>query len=123
MPQRRALRPAAVAAVAVAVVLVLMHGYLGGHVVRREVIFVDIALAQVAAFGVAIALLCDLLLRRLRLTRDVAHSVATAIGRLGGDEFTVMVEDIDSAGATITVASKISRALQDPFDIAGVEVV
>jgi len=44
------------APVVVAVVLVLMHGYLGGHVVRREVIFVDIALAQVAAFGVAIAL-------------------------------------------------------------------
>ena len=44
------------APVLAAMVLVLMHGYLGGHVVRRGVIFVDIALAQVAAFGVAIAL-------------------------------------------------------------------
>jgi len=44
------------APVAAALVLVLMHGYLGSHVVRRGVIFVDIALAQVAAFGVAIAL-------------------------------------------------------------------
>jgi len=44
------------APVAVALVLVVMHGYLGQHVVRRGVIFVDIALAQVAAFGVAMAL-------------------------------------------------------------------
>ena len=44
------------APVVVAMVLVVMHGYLGGHVVRRGVIFVDIALAQVAAFGMAIAL-------------------------------------------------------------------
>lgn len=46
------------APVAVAIVLVVMHGYLGGHVVRRGVIFVDIALAQVSAFGVALALFC-----------------------------------------------------------------
>jgi zinc/manganese transport system permease protein len=44
------------APVVVALVLVVMHGYLGGHVVRRGVIFVDIALAQVAAFGVALSL-------------------------------------------------------------------
>ena len=40
-----------------ALVLVGMHGYLGTHVVRRGVIFVDIALAQIAAFGVAVAML------------------------------------------------------------------
>ncbi|MBU8871772.1 MAG: metal ABC transporter permease [Gemmatimonadales bacterium] len=45
------------APVVVTIVLLLMHGYLGGHVVRRGVIFVDIALAQVAAFGVAMAML------------------------------------------------------------------
>ncbi len=38
-------------------ILVVMHGYLGAHVVKRGVIFVDIALAQVAAFGVAVAML------------------------------------------------------------------
>ncbi|MBC8426952.1 metal ABC transporter permease [bacterium] len=38
-------------------VLVAMHSHLGFHVVKRGVIFVDIALAQVAAFGVAISLL------------------------------------------------------------------
>lgn len=40
-----------------ALVLVAMHSHLGFHVVKRGVIFVDIALAQVAAFGVALALL------------------------------------------------------------------
>ncbi|MBD3336091.1 MAG: iron chelate uptake ABC transporter family permease subunit [Candidatus Eisenbacteria bacterium] len=44
------------APVAVSLILVAMHGYLGSHVVKRGVIFVDIALAQVAAFGVALSL-------------------------------------------------------------------
>lgn len=43
--------------VVMAIVLVAMHSHLGFHVVKRGVIFVDIALAQVAAFGVAISLL------------------------------------------------------------------
>ncbi len=46
------------APVAVSLVLVAMHSHLGYHVVRRGVIFVDIALAQVAAFGVAVVLFC-----------------------------------------------------------------
>jgi len=45
------------APVAISLVLVAMHGYLGSHVVKRGVIFVDIALAQIAAFGVAMAML------------------------------------------------------------------
>jgi zinc/manganese transport system permease protein len=40
-----------------ALILVTMHSYLGYHVVQRGVIFVDIALAQVAAFGVSVSLL------------------------------------------------------------------
>jgi zinc/manganese transport system permease protein len=40
-----------------ALIMVAMHGYLGMHVVRRSVIFVDIALAQIAAFGVAVSML------------------------------------------------------------------
>ncbi len=45
------------APLAVSLVLVAMHSHLGYHVVKRGVIFVDIALAQVAAFGVAFSLL------------------------------------------------------------------
>ena len=39
------------------VILVGIHGYLGLHVLRREVIFVDLALAQIAAFGAVVAFL------------------------------------------------------------------
>src|SRR3954468_16191543 len=38
-------------------VLTGMHAYLGVHVVERGVIFVDLSLAQIAAFGGTIALL------------------------------------------------------------------
>ena len=40
-------------------VLVGIHCYLGLHVLARGVIFVDLALAQVAAMGAAVALLFD----------------------------------------------------------------
>ena len=38
-------------------VLTGIHAYLGIHVIAREVVFVDIALAQIAALGAAIAIL------------------------------------------------------------------
>ena len=41
-------------------VLTGIHAYLGIHVIAREVVFVDIALAQIAALGTAVALLLDL---------------------------------------------------------------
>jgi zinc/manganese transport system permease protein len=41
-------------------VLTGIHAYLGIHVIAREVVFVDIALAQIAALGVAAALLIGL---------------------------------------------------------------
>ena len=40
-------------------VLTGIHAYLGIHVIAREVVFVDIALAQIAALGAAAALLVD----------------------------------------------------------------
>ncbi|MDH3744326.1 MAG: metal ABC transporter permease [Acidobacteriota bacterium] len=41
---------------AACVILVGIHAYLGLHVLLREVIFVDLALAQIAAFGSVVAL-------------------------------------------------------------------
>src|SRR5512135_1129197 len=43
-----------------ALVLAGIHAYMGFHVVRRGVIFVDLALAQMAALGVALAMILDL---------------------------------------------------------------
>ena len=40
-------------------VLTGMHAYMGFHVISRKVIFVDLALAQIAAFGVAYAALLN----------------------------------------------------------------
>ncbi|MBI3990846.1 MAG: metal ABC transporter permease [Candidatus Omnitrophica bacterium] len=38
-------------------IIALLHCYMGIHVVRREVIFVDLALAQIAALGISVAIL------------------------------------------------------------------
>lgn len=40
---------------AACVIMVAMFGYLGIHVLKREIIFIDIALAQIAATGAALA--------------------------------------------------------------------
>lgn len=42
---------------AACLILTGMHAYLGLHVIEREVIFVDLALAQIAAFGTGLALI------------------------------------------------------------------
>src|SRR5262249_50076389 len=41
-------------------ILAGIHAYLGFHIVRRGVLFVDLALAQMAALGVALALMLNL---------------------------------------------------------------
>src|SRR5438093_3354258 len=40
-------------------VIVAIHSYLGLHVIAREVIFVDLSLAQMAALGSTVAILTD----------------------------------------------------------------
>lgn len=45
---------------AACLVLTGIHAYLGLHVIEREVIFVDLALAQIAALGTGVALAMDL---------------------------------------------------------------
>lgn len=42
---------------AAAMIILISHAYLGLHVIQREVIFVDLALAQIAALGVTVALM------------------------------------------------------------------
>lgn len=42
------------------VILTGIHAYLGMHVIQREIIFVDIALAQMAALGMSVAFLMGL---------------------------------------------------------------
>lgn len=47
-------------ALIITLVLAGIHAYLGFHIVRRGVLFVDLALAQMAALGVAVALALEL---------------------------------------------------------------
>src|SRR5678815_1950424 len=42
---------------AASLIIAGIHAYLGVHVVERGVIFVDLSLAQIAAFGASVALL------------------------------------------------------------------
>ena len=59
-------------AVIVSLVIAGIHAYLGFHIVRRGVLFVDLALAQMAALGVALGMV-------LKLENDFA-SYALALG-------------------------------------------
>src|SRR5512145_1078231 len=56
-----------------ALVLAGIHAYLGFHVVRRGVLFVDLALAQMAALGVALAVV-------LHVEEDPLRSYLLALG-------------------------------------------
>jgi zinc/manganese transport system permease protein len=40
---------------AASIVFVLMHAYLGVHVLRRRIVFADLALAQLSALGATVA--------------------------------------------------------------------
>ncbi len=60
-------------AVIVALVLAGIHAYLGFHIVRRGVLFVDLALAQMAALGVAVSV-------ALHLEHNGAASYLLALG-------------------------------------------
>jgi len=55
-------------------VIVATHSYLGLHVIAREVIFVDLSLAQMAALGSAVAILAD----RIAPAGDVGEVVRPA---------------------------------------------
>jgi len=63
----------------------------------------------------------------LRDTDDVdaldAGDIGCTISRLGGDEFTVIVEDLDSAQQAAATARRILGALRTPFSGAGQEIV
>jgi zinc/manganese transport system permease protein len=60
-------------AVVAALVLAGIHAYLGFHIVRRGVLFVDLALAQMAALGVALGVV-------LGVEHDEFRSYALALG-------------------------------------------
>lgn len=52
-----------------------------------------------------------------RLSRDMRQT--DTVCRLGGDEFTIIMTEVDSAHAVDILADRIAQAFQEPFDLAG----
>jgi len=59
---------------------------------------------------------------RMRVLLAVGSN-STLLARLAGDEFTVLLPEIDDPAAAAAVAHRILRALEEPFDLAGQSVV
>ncbi len=55
-----------------------------------------------------------------RLTRVLRQS--DTVARIGGDEFTILIEEIEQPQDAAHVAEKILSALAEPFDLAGQEL-
>lgn len=54
---------------------------------------------------------------------DSAQPIENGVARFGGDEFTVLLEDIRNASDAIRVAQRIQSKLSTPFDIKGQQIV
>lgn len=65
------------------VVLVLIHSYFGIHVLKRQVIFVDLALAQIAALGGVYGAILGFSLEKDVLILKIFSFMFTIIGALG----------------------------------------
>ena len=61
----------------------------------------------------------DLLLREVAVRLQQCVRESDTIGRIGGDEFLVLLPSIENPAAASLVAGKIRRALNRPFDLDG----
>ena len=85
-------------------ILTGIHAYLGVHVVERGVIFVDLALAQIAALGATIAILIG-----MDPHGRSAYFLSLAFTFLGAAIFSLVAVDLDQPAVNI-----LFRPL-DPF--------
>ncbi|HEX6738951.1 MAG TPA: EAL domain-containing protein [Vicinamibacteria bacterium] len=60
----------------------------------------------------------------VEMTRVLAGAVrpGDTVAHLGGDEFTILLDDVSDAGEATRVAQRIQQALATPFDLEGQEV-
>ena len=67
-------------------------------------------------------LLGDKLLIALSSRLKACLRPTDTVARFGGDEFTILLEDIQDVGDAIRVANRVQEALRLPFDLGGQEV-
>jgi len=63
----------------------------------------------------------DALLRETGRRLDACVRTSDTVARMGGDEFTVILQDVADGEDAANVADKILRALDQPFDLSGKE--
>ena len=64
----------------------------------------------------------DQLLQSVALRLDAALRPGDTVARMGGDEFTVLLEDVTDPREATVVAERVLATLADPFPIAGREL-
>ena len=65
----------------------------------------------------------DQLLQAVALRLDAALRPGDTVARMGGDEFTVLLEDVTDPREATVVAERVLATLADPFDVAGPRAV
>ena len=64
----------------------------------------------------------DLLLQQVAERLQLAIRASDTVARIGGDEFIILLPQIDSERSVILVAEKIQHSIALPFDIHGLEI-
>src|SRR5215470_52682 len=94
-------------------VLTGIHAYLGVHVLAREVVFVDIALAQIAALGATAAFLFG---HELHTWESYGAGIfATVVGALVGSLLTVSGGDVVKVAILYALIGLVHWLCRKPF--------
>ena len=64
----------------------------------------------------------DLLLKEMSMCLYTCVRRSDTVARMGGDEFTILIENLNKSDDAVTVAGKILTTLEKPFNLGGQEV-
>jgi diguanylate cyclase (GGDEF)-like protein len=105
-------------------------GGTGGHDTGFAVLFIDVDRFKVindslghAAGDELLSTLATRLLQALRSTDSISRHEEPTLARIGGDEFTILLNGIDKADAATAVAERLRAVAAQPFQVHGREIV